>query len=623
MGLDRRATILVVGIFTAVAVTTHLAWRITDRNPITGDEPHYLVVADSIVDHGSFEITDAYREEFDRQRISPVPLAPPATQPTPENSHGADGPRGLYSVHAIGLPLVLAVPLAVGGVELARLVLLAFGAFGVLAACWAARALLPAGWERAAAVGVVATGMTFVTASNQVYPDLPAGVLALGVVAWLLRAERAPVGATAGVDRVRWAVAAIAVLPWLHLKLVAPAVVLLVAVLAVERRQRRAPRRLVQLAAPVVASVVLLGGYHVWAFGRLAGPYGEGALTFGGMPVTVLLGLYVDQFQGMFAQNPALLAAPIALVPVLRRSPIAGAAIVVTHLALVVPNALHENWYGGYSFAGRFGVAGALVLAPVAVFGIGRALRERRTPLPVLVVAALAAFNLVQFVRYALLGWDLYNEPRVAPSVYPSVAPPLRGVLPILFTSEWSLRFLPNLVAVAAVAALVVLGALVDRTSARRTGRRVAWVVSIACLAAIVTAGVTTGYPATELDTAGDELPLQRAVPDDGAAVATGAPGVVTFGPVVELGAGRYEFAVDFRADAERPAVGRWELFVDGVDDPLTGGALDAAPDTRTAGGSYVVPDELAGREFQVVTIASGSGPFVVERVVVRSAPSG
>lgn len=71
----------------------------------------------------------------------------------------------------------------------------------------------------------------------------------------------------------------------------------------------------------------------------------------------VFLGLHLDGMHGAFAQQPLLLLGLIGIVPLVWRNPRFAVLLGIVYLSIIVPNAAHPNWYGGWSFAGRFGWA--------------------------------------------------------------------------------------------------------------------------------------------------------------------------------------------------------------------------------------------------------------------------
>lgn len=77
-----------------------------------GDEPHYLVIAASVVRDRDFDVRNNYEEDFR-----------PAEIYGPVDVHAARTPTAWWPLHTPGLGVLVAVPWALGGVLGARLAL--------------------------------------------------------------------------------------------------------------------------------------------------------------------------------------------------------------------------------------------------------------------------------------------------------------------------------------------------------------------------------------------------------------------------------------------------------------------------------------------------------------------
>ena len=72
-----RATHARVGLFVfsaAIAIAVYAA-RPTEL-PITGDEPHYMIMADALVHDQTFDIRNAYSRESQTRKLHSAPLDP-------------------------------------------------------------------------------------------------------------------------------------------------------------------------------------------------------------------------------------------------------------------------------------------------------------------------------------------------------------------------------------------------------------------------------------------------------------------------------------------------------------------------------------------------------------------
>ena len=105
---------IVAAIPVVIAMLVTLWFASLGEPRVTGDEPHYLVMADGLVHDRTFDLRDAYTREGQTQRIYGSPL--PAPHVTIINHRW-----GPY--HEPGLAMLLALPFSVGGTLGARLAL--------------------------------------------------------------------------------------------------------------------------------------------------------------------------------------------------------------------------------------------------------------------------------------------------------------------------------------------------------------------------------------------------------------------------------------------------------------------------------------------------------------------
>jgi hypothetical protein len=385
----------------ALYIAVALFWQSHDLYQIIGDEPHYLLISESIISDGDLRVYD------DSVTTTPVHLDNPSVaEPIRDVPHVARESKG-YSIHGIGLPVVLSLPYLLGGVTGAKF------AMAALAALWPFlfyRVVYRITGSKLLAVLVALTlacGLPYLAASNQIFPDLLGGLIILYVVertATLLSSkESGPSSYTA-----LFATTLIAFLPWLHLRLTAPALVLLggyaYARVATDKRYPFLP------IVPVGLSLALFGFYNQVAFGNPVGPYTSGAISLDVKKVgMIFLGLHLDRMQGMFTQQPLLLLGLVGIVPLVRAAPRFAILLGTLYLSIIVANAAHTNWYGGFSFAGRFGWAAISLW----VFPLSYALKHLwgRTKVLVFALSACALALQVWFAtKWLLHDWFLYNR---------------------------------------------------------------------------------------------------------------------------------------------------------------------------------------------------------------------
>lgn len=342
-------------LFSLLAVTSW--WLVRPRLP-AGDEPHYLVITQSLLRDGDLRIENNHRDEQYLEYYDAA-LKPDFMR------RGTD--RQIYSIHAPGVSALVLPAFAVGGYPAAVTAVVGIGALG-MATLWRLAFLLSgvagAAWI---AVAAVATAAPVLLHAFTIYPDPVGGALTLSGVSALVALDT-------GARRVRgraWLAtgAALALLPWLHTRFALIAGVLGVALALRLWRQGAHRADLARLLTVPIASAVAWFAYFYAIYGTAnpAAPYGarpEGGLAF--IP-SGLAGLLVDQQFGLFATAPVLVTACAGLVMLARER----RRLTVELLAVVVPYtvvaASYPMWWGGYSAPARFVVA----LVPMAALPIG------------------------------------------------------------------------------------------------------------------------------------------------------------------------------------------------------------------------------------------------------------
>jgi hypothetical protein len=201
-----------------------LAFAVMDPKTI-GDEPHYLLVAESIAFDGDVDLRNDYAS---RERTLRV------TDKFPLDPHAAEykGSDALRPVHGVGLSAVLAPAVALGGLTGARIAMVLLAA---LLAHQLYRLLADLGFRRRYAVGAwvaVALCLPLVAFSSQVYPEIPGALLVVVVLRVILRG-------TPSTTAVALASTASAALVWLHVRYIPISLALLLALAYVVTSDRR------------------------------------------------------------------------------------------------------------------------------------------------------------------------------------------------------------------------------------------------------------------------------------------------------------------------------------------------------------------------------------------------
>jgi hypothetical protein len=374
-------SLLAFGLLVAVVAMAGIGVRATYGAQTTADEPQYLLSALSIWEDGDLDISDELSAERYRE-FHEADL--------PEQTLLLEDGRRI-SPHDPLLPLLLALPMGLGGWVAAKATLALLA--GVLAALtvWTARNRLGVSGRTAYwTAGVFAVAPPLAIYATQVYPEIPAALA-------LIAGFAAVTGPLQRRGRIVL-VAAVVILPWLAVKYVPVAAVLAVVGLLRAGRGRRLGLVIALGSAAalyVIGHVAIYDGLTAYATGD---HFVGGELTAVGTDVdlwgrsTRLIGLLVDRGFGIGAWQPAFFLLPlVAAWAVARRDPrlavagwLLGAGwLVATFVALT----MHGWWFPGRQL---------VVVLPMAVLLIGAWVDEaprRRLP----TMAALGALGAVAF----------------------------------------------------------------------------------------------------------------------------------------------------------------------------------------------------------------------------------
>ena len=301
----------------------------------SGDEPHYLLMAQSLWREGDLDLRDNV-ERGDYREYFPGTLSPHWGAPR------ADGRP--FPAHSPGLPLLLAPVYALGG----RAACVALFALLGAALVHEVRllALRVTGDARSALVAAVAAaGPPVFYYAFHLYTELPSA-LAVALSLRILTGAPGPVAAAL-------AALSISSLPWLHLKMIPAAAAL--GVVALVRLRGRSLVAFLAVASPAVAA---FAGYYLWIFGSPTplAVYGGGIPPDSGVsPLRAGAGLFLDRSFGLIPHAPAFLLAfgglPLLFSRALRRE--AGPHLLVG-AAVLAPLLDWRMWWGGQCPPARF-----------------------------------------------------------------------------------------------------------------------------------------------------------------------------------------------------------------------------------------------------------------------------
>jgi hypothetical protein len=359
LGADRRwllATCALVAIYYAGLLPI-----VTDRlDPLTGDEPFYVMTAISIIRDGDLNEANNYAQrDYDEfYPGTPLPAGwngwPAFPRTLPPHPATTELP-GLHTKHALGLSLLIAVPYAMAGRSAAALVVLLCGV--LLAGQMYLLGRTTGAMPDIAGVGAVGLAIVMPIAPYGllIFPEIPAALLLLYAIRRLAASQNAGW---------QWTLAgaAIGFLPWLHQRFVPTAVILAGVLLYRVLRGRQFRSAALGVGLTSIGGVLLLV-YNLWLYRSPFQSTNDHA-GFNGPTGTLngSFGLLLDAQWGLLIVAPIYLLVLAALpfwVRASRWTAVLAMAAVLPYLAVV---AAYRVWWGEWGPAARYLVP----IAPLA-----------------------------------------------------------------------------------------------------------------------------------------------------------------------------------------------------------------------------------------------------------------
>jgi len=408
---DRRAALTLA----AVLLVPYLALLPYHNSvmPTASDEPHYLIIMQSLIFDRDLDLTNNYDSEAYREFYPDL---------LPDRHVIQVGPWQ-YPIRDLGLPLIASLPFAAAG----RAGVVAL--MGLVAAALAAQLYLACRdvgvAHRPALLGVTLVCVThpILSYTTQIYPELLAA-LAFVTAARLVRAGR---GATP--LALAGAAACIGLLPWLTTRAapIAVGVGLVIAYCALrplhipEASPVQRAIRVAAAALPFFALLAALSFVNWRLFGRFMPGTGYYLISeqhdvFTFAPQVGTLGLLFDRTFGLIPRAPIYLAAALGVVPLWRRASPLLVALFLGWLAAFTFIASIATWSADGGPASRYLLAGLPFFAVLLAEGLER-LESVRVVAWRAVAAGLAAFSLFIAYVYAVLPnirYDLVVDVRLS-----------------------------------------------------------------------------------------------------------------------------------------------------------------------------------------------------------------
>lgn len=368
-------TKIIVTVLLVVCFGFLLGIRLYNDHPITGDEPHYLLMDYSLIHDHDLNLKNNYQQNHS---ASFYPGLGPELQVG--NGQGKDNSDRWYSIHGIGLPLLLLPGFWLAGKAGAIVTMVLLATATVWLSGYWTWFISKSKWAAGLAAASLAACYSFNGLAGYLYPDI--------VIAGLTLASLIIIEKYYSNIKYQLLVAVMAgFLPLLHFKALAVSLPL-IGLLIFKNFKHKKPMPWLPTAIFIGFLSILLLSNHGW-FGvwNLTKIYPDLQL-YPATPITIVSAYLFDSMRGLLIYNPVLLLIVLGLPAwFVRQRESFIDAILVTVLS-IGGLAVFAGWNGGDSQIGRYAMDFLPVFLPAMAFAAIELKDRWKRSIPLLLILA-------------------------------------------------------------------------------------------------------------------------------------------------------------------------------------------------------------------------------------------
>jgi hypothetical protein len=380
-------------------ITTYL-------DPVTGDEPFYLMTAYSMLHDHDIDETNNFANR-DWLRFYPAYPLPGDWQGWPGISpdlppHASHTYRtGLYSKHGLGIPVLIVLPFALNG-RTAVVLLYNLMAAGVAANIYLLARTATARRRALILTAILMASIPLASYAFLIFPEMPAALMLTYAVRRLL----APAN-----TRWQWLLVGLSAgyLPWLHARFIP--VVAGLAVIFVWRHLRAARHEGLWAIIPAGVLGLLFETYSlVFYHYPIPNRQDHAGWSTGPGILNGFIGSLIDAQWGLFIVAPLYILATAALILFLRARWRDGTALLLVLVPYAVTISAYKVWWGEWGPAARYWTAALPLLALPLAWWWEEAARVRPRAAAIL-LGCVSAWGFVWTLGWLRQPQWLYNQP--------------------------------------------------------------------------------------------------------------------------------------------------------------------------------------------------------------------